>query len=93
MRSDEVIEIDAGPRVPKMYRLAVEYLSETQGVPMSRIYQNALDALMADEEWTLKGLREYYGRRADDIDHQMSVCKERGIRARRANAETRRRAA
>lgn len=93
MRSDEVIEIDGGPRVPKMYRLAVEYLSESQGVPMSRIYQNALDALLADFDWTHQGLRDYYGRRADDLDQHMSVMKERGIRNRREASKARRVAA
>lgn len=38
---------------PKMYRLAVEYMAEARGVPMSQIYQDALDALLADFDWSL----------------------------------------
>lgn len=89
MRSEEVIEIDGGPRVPKMYRLAVEYLAESQGFPMSRIYQDALDALLADFDWTQKGLRDYYGRRSDDLNYHMSQMKERGISKRREAAAAR----
>lgn len=89
MRGDEVIDMDAGPRVPKMYRLAVEYLAESQGVPMSRIYQDALDALLADFDWTHKGLKDYYGRRADDLNHHMSAMKERGIGRRRDASKAR----
>jgi hypothetical protein len=92
-RSEEVIDIDSGPRVPKMYRLAVEYLAESQGVPMGRVYQDALDALMADFEWTLQGLRDYYGRRSTDLNAHMAVMKERGIKHRRIEKAHARRAA
>lgn len=90
MRNDEVIEMDAGPRVPKMYRLAVEYISESQGIPMSRVYQDALDAFLADFDWTDDGLRDYYGRRADDLGQHMHVMKLRGIKARRSKSPIRR---
>ena len=80
---DEVIDLDSGPRIPTMYRLAVEYLSGSQGVPRSRIYQDALDSLLADFDWTSKELRDYYGRRAVDIDAHMHAMKDRGVRARK----------
>lgn len=89
MRSDDAIDMDSGPRVPKMYRLAVEYLAETEGVPMTRIYQDALDALIATRTWALKDLQDYYGRRADDLDIAMTAMKQRGtaraLADRRAN--------
>src|SRR5438477_2414693 len=86
MRED-IIDIDTGPRVPKLYRLCVEYLAEVEGVPMSRIYQDALDALLASREWTLNDLRDYYGRRADGLHQQMTAMKERGLAHRVQEAE------
>jgi hypothetical protein len=92
MKAEDVIAIDGGPRVPKMYRLAVEYLSETEAVPMSRIYQDALDALLASRTWALKDLQDYYGRRADDLNTAMSAMKQRGVAAANTDAEAAKRA-
>lgn len=48
---------------PQMYRLAVEYLAERDGVPMARIYQDALDALIASRGLTTDELRAFERRR------------------------------
>ena len=84
MRDDEVIQMDGGPRVTKMYRLLVEYLAASNGIPMSKVYQRALEAWMADYEWAKKDLEDFYGLRAGDLNKAMSEMKESGIRQRRA---------
>lgn len=89
MRSDDVIEMDGGPRVAKMYRLAVEYFSATEGVPMSRIYQDALDLFLAEKAWTEQELKDYYGRRAYDLNQAMAAMSERGISSQRTNKRER----
>src|ERR1039458_2954818 len=83
MREDATIDMDAGPRVTKMYRLLVEYLAEAEGMPMSRVYQAALDGWIVDYDWSKADLTDYYGRRADDLDRAKHELAQRGARARR----------
>jgi hypothetical protein len=83
MRSDDVVQLDNGPRVKKMTRLAVSYLADREGVPQFVIYQRAFEALLADFDWTAEELADYYGKRAVDLDKAMHEMKGRGIKTRR----------
>lgn len=96
MRDDDVVNIDNGPNVKKMYRMAVSYLADRECVPMNVIYQRALDLLVESLDWTSQELADYYGLRAKDLDVAMSEMKRRGIAAKKANkrpTDARRRAA
>jgi hypothetical protein len=37
---------DAAPTPPEAYRIAVEFLADRAGVPLSQVYREALDALI-----------------------------------------------
>jgi hypothetical protein len=91
MRDDEVVQLDNGPRVAKMFRLMVEFIAEREDIPMGKVYQRALELFVADYEWTKADLTDYYGKRADDLDGAMHEMKLRGIRTKRENSTLNRR--
>jgi len=83
MREDQVVQIDGGPRVKAMTRLAVEYIAERENLPMSQVWQTAMEAFLVDFNWTEAELADYYGRRAHDLDRAMHEMKLRGLRQRK----------
>jgi hypothetical protein len=47
-----------------MYRMAVEYMAQSEGVPQAEIYRQALDRLLASLE-NDEGFKDYCKRHAD----------------------------
>jgi len=54
----------AAKRSPVMYRMAVEYMAQSDGVPQAEIYRQALDSLLASLE-NDEGFKDYCKRHGE----------------------------